>query len=55
MFNLQEEEKESRFGKIFKVSGPLVVAENMAGAIMYELVKVGWDKLVGEVIKLGCQ
>lgn len=52
MFNLQEEEKESRFGKIFKVSGPLVVAENMAGAIMYELVKVGWDKLVGEVIKL---
>ncbi len=52
MYNLQEEEKESRFGKIFKVSGPLVVAENMAGAKMYELVKVGWDKLVGEVIKL---
>ena len=52
MYNLQEEEKESRFGKIFKVSGPLVVAENMSGAKMYELVKVGWDKLVGEVIKL---
>lgn len=52
MYNLQEEEKESRFGKIFKVSGPLVVAENMSGSKMYELVKVGWDKLVGEVIKL---
>jgi len=51
-FNFADEEKESKFGKIYKVSGPLVVAENMAGAKMYELVKVGWDKLVGEVIKL---
>jgi len=24
----------------------------MSGAKMYELVKVGWDKLVGEIIKL---
>jgi V-type H+-transporting ATPase subunit A len=30
----------------------VVVAEKMAGAKMYELVKVGWDKLVGEIIKL---
>jgi V-type H+-transporting ATPase subunit A len=30
----------------------LVVASNMIGAKMYELVKVGWEKLVGEVIKL---
>ena len=45
-------EKESNFGKVFKVAGPLVVAENMSGAKMYELVKVGWKKLVGEVIKL---
>ena len=52
MYSLQDEEKESKFGKIYKVSGPLVIAENMAGAKMYELVKVGWDKLVGEVIKL---
>lgn len=52
MYSIQDEEKESKFGKIFKVSGPLVVAENMSGAKMYELVKVGWDKLVGEVIKL---
>ena len=52
MYNLEDEEKESRFGKIIKVSGPLVVAEKMAGAKMYELVKIGWSKLVGEVIKL---
>ena len=52
MYNLEEEEDESKYGKIIKVSGPLVVAENMAGAKMYELVKIGWDKLVGEVIKL---
>ena len=52
MYDLEEKEKESRFGKIIKVSGPLVVAENMAGAKMYELVKIGWSKLVGEVIKL---
>ena len=48
----EEEENESKYGKIIKVSGPLVVAENMAGAKMYELVKIGWNKLVGEVIKL---
>lgn len=30
----------------------MVVAENMSGTKMYELVKVGWEKLVGEVIKL---
>jgi len=43
---------ESKYGRIFKVAGPLVVAENMSGAKMYELVKVGWDRLVGEIIKL---
>lgn len=45
-------EKESNYGKVFKVAGPLVVAEQMAGAKMFELVKVGWHKLVGEIIKL---
>lgn len=30
----------------------VVVAENMSGSQMFELVKVGWDKLVGEIIKL---
>ena len=43
MYDLEEKEKETKFGKIIKVSGPLVVAENMAGAKMYELVKIGWS------------
>lgn len=30
----------------------VVIAENMYGAAMYELVRVGHDKLVGEIIKL---
>lgn len=47
-----EDYKESKFGKIYKVAGPLVVAEKMSGSKMYELVKVGWEKLVGEIIKL---
>jgi len=45
-------ERESNFGRVFKVAGPLIVAEQMMGAKMYELVKVGWEKLVGEIIKL---
>jgi len=40
------------YGSILKVAGPLVVAEEMSGAAMYELVRVGTDKLVGEIIKL---
>ena len=46
------DEVESEFGLVYKVAGPLVVAKNMSGAEMYELVKVGPDRLVGEVIKL---
>lgn len=37
---------------IVKVSGPLVVAENMKSAKMYEVVRVGTEQLVGEVIRL---
>lgn len=36
----------------FLILFAVVVAENMSGSKMYELVKVGWDKLVGEIIKL---
>jgi len=39
-------------GFIKKVAGPLVIAERMAGAAMYELVRVGHQELVGEIIKL---
>jgi len=43
---------EADTGFIFRVSGPLVIAERMSGAAMYELVRVGYPKLVGEIIKL---
>ncbi|TGO12975.1 hypothetical protein BTUL_0079g00360 [Botrytis tulipae] len=43
---------EDQFGAIYSVSGPVVVAENMIGVAMYELVKVGHDNLVGEVIRI---
>jgi V-type H+-transporting ATPase subunit A len=50
--NFVDDVKESDYGFIFKVSGPLVVADGMSGAAMYELVRVGHSKLVGEIIKL---
>ncbi|KAI8633042.1 V-type ATPase [Xylariaceae sp. FL1651] len=37
---------------IYSVSGPVVVAEDLLGVAMYELVKVGHDDLVGEVIRI---
>ena len=44
---IRDEERESRFGQVFGVSGPVVIAENMTGSAMYELVRVGHDELVG--------
>ena len=37
---------------IRKVSGPVVVASRMGGSAMYELVRVGAEKLIGEIIRL---
>ena len=39
-------------GKIIKVSGPLIVAENMADSKLYDVVRVGEKKLIGEIIEL---
>jgi V-type H+-transporting ATPase subunit A len=41
-----------REGKVFSVSGPVVIADEMSGSAMYELVRVGHQKLVGEIIRL---
>lgn len=48
----QKFKDEKKYGRIVKVSGPLVVAEKMSGSAMYELVRVGRQELVGEIIKL---
>ena len=38
--------------RIIKVSGPLVVADGLNQARMFEVVRVGKDQLVGEIIEL---
>ena len=39
-------------GTVQKVAGPLVVAANMGGSRMFEVVNVGKDRLIGEIIRL---
>jgi V/A-type H+/Na+-transporting ATPase subunit A len=39
-------------GEVVKVSGPLVVARGLAGARMYEMVRVGEANLFGEIIEI---
>ena len=38
-------------GKIVKVSGPLVVATGMSDANMADVVRVGEQRLIGEILK----
>ena len=59
---IRDNESESMLGSVFSVSGPgtdkdafiniVVIAERMMGSCMYELVRVGHDELVGEVIRI---
>ncbi len=37
-------------GVIYRVSGPLVIAEGMKGSKVYEVVEVGDERLIGEII-----
>ena len=39
-------------GKILKVSGPLVIAEGMREANMFDVVRVGEKRLIGEIIEI---
>ena len=39
-------------GKILKVSGPLVIAEGMRNANMFDVVRVGEARLIGEIIEM---
>jgi len=41
-----------KMGRVVKVAGPLVVAENMSGAKMYDMVFVSDYRLMGEIIEL---
>ncbi len=39
-------------GRIIKISGPLVIAEGMREANMFDVVRVGEKKLIGEIIEM---
>ena len=42
----------SNKGKIVKIAGPLVVASGMESANMFDVVRVGRQRLIGEVIEM---
>ncbi|KZX14940.1 ATP synthase subunit A [Methanobrevibacter filiformis] len=39
-------------GNIIKIAGPVIVADGMRGTQMYEMVRVGTSRLIGEIIEL---
>ena len=39
-------------GRIQKISGPLVIAEGMRNANMFDVVRVGEQQLIGEIIEI---
>ncbi|HEY6102631.1 MAG TPA: V-type ATP synthase subunit A [bacterium] len=39
-------------GSIIKIAGPAVIARGMTGARMYDIVRVGSERLLGEIIRL---
>ena len=39
-------------GKIVRISGPVIEADDMRGAKMYDVVRVGEENLIGEIIRL---
>ncbi len=48
---IMEENKMKKGGYIKRISGPVVEA-NLPGARLYDVVKVGKEKLIGEIIKI---
>lgn len=39
-------------GKIIKIAGPVIIADGMRGTQMHEMVRVGEEQLIGEIIEL---
>jgi len=44
--------KETQQGKIVRISGPVIEADGLRGAKMYDVVRVGEENLIGEIIRL---
>lgn len=49
---MQNQKRKTGVGRIIKISGPLVVADDMAEARMYDIVRVSDKNLLGEIIEL---
>ncbi|XP_016838670.1 V-type proton ATPase catalytic subunit A-like [Nasonia vitripennis] len=49
---IDDNDLETDYGFVHGVFGAVIVADRMRGSAMYELVKVGHEKLLGEVIRL---
>ncbi len=43
---------EIKQGRIIRISGPVIEADGMRGAKMYDVVRVGEENLIGEIIRL---
>ena len=39
-------------GKIIKITGPLVIAQGVSGARMFDVVRVGQEGLIGEILEI---
>ncbi len=44
--------KEGKQGRIVRISGPVIEADGMRGSKMYDVVRVGDENLIGEIIRL---
>ena len=49
------ENTHGKAGIVERIAGPAVIARNMYGAKMYDLVRVGHERLVGEIIRLDAE
>jgi len=44
--------EKSKEGRIIRISGPVIETDGMRGAKMYDVVRVGEENLIGEIIRL---
>jgi len=44
--------EKTKQGRIVRISGPVIEADSMRGAKMYDVVRVGEENLIGEIIRL---
>jgi V/A-type H+-transporting ATPase subunit A len=50
--SLERKYKMTAEGSVIKVAGPVVEAKGLSGSVMHEMVEVGHEGLIGEIIRL---